>query len=231
MAQVTESIDVNVPIRTAYDQWTQFEGFPQFMGGVQQVTQLSDTRLHWKAEIAGRTKEWDAEITEQTPDQRVAWTSTSGARNAGVVSFQSLGADSCRVQLQMDVEPEGPLESAGASLGLLQRTVKDDLEKFKGFIESRGQETGAWRGQVSGGQPTSGTPGSASHSDAGTAYGGSPGSSGSSYGATDYPTSSGGSTGVGTGGTGTGYGSGSDTTGGSSTGTGFGKSDEDTRRD
>ncbi len=160
MAQVTESIDVNVPVHTAYNQWTQFESFPQFMDGVQQVTQISDTRLHWKADVAGRTKEWDAEITEQTPDQRIAWTSTSGARNAGVVTFQPLDSDSCRVQLQMDVEPDGPVESAGTSLGFLQRTVKDDLEKFKQFIESRGQATGAWRGQVQGGETTSSGSGS-----------------------------------------------------------------------
>ena len=155
MAQVTESIDVNVPVRTAYDQWTQFESFPEFMEGVEQVTQMSDTRLHWKAEINGRIKEWDAEVTEQTPDQRVAWTSTTGARNAGVVTFQSLGGDRSRVQLQMDVEPEGAVESAGTALGFFQRQVKGDLERFREFIERTGHETGAWRGRVEGGETTS----------------------------------------------------------------------------
>ncbi len=167
MAQVTESIDVNVPVHTAYNQWTQFESFPQFMDGVEQVQQLSDTRLHWKADVRGKTKEWDAEITEQTPDQRIAWTSTTGARNAGVVTFQSLGGDRTRVQLQMDVEPEGPVESAGVALGALQRQVKGDLDKFKGFIESRGQETGAWRGEVHGGETTSTASGSAGSSSSG----------------------------------------------------------------
>ncbi len=187
MTQVTSSIDVNVPVHTAYDQWTQFESFPQFMEGVEQVTQLSDTRLHWKADVAGRTKEWDAEITEQTPDQRIAWTSTSGARSAGVVTFQSLGADSSRIQLQMDVEPDGPVESAGTSLGFLQRQVKDDLQRFKSFIESRGQETGAWRGEVHGGETTSsgGTRASGSSADYGT--------TGSNYGGTGAGYGTGGS--------------------------------------
>ena len=148
MAKVEEYVEVNVPVQTAYNQWTQFEDFPQFMEGVEQVQQLDDTKLHWVAKIAGRRKEWDAEVTEQQPDERVAWTSTSGARNAGVVTFHRLGDNQTRVMLQMDVEPEGPIESAGAALGALQTQVKGDLERFKQFIESRGQETGAWRGEV-----------------------------------------------------------------------------------
>ena len=148
MAKVEEYVEVNVPVQTAYNQWTQFEDFPQFMDGVEQVQQLDDTKLHWVAEIAGRRKEWDAEITEQQPDERVAWTSTTGARNAGVVTFHRLGDTQTRVMLQMDVEPEGPIESAGAALGALQSQVKGDLQRFKEFIESRGQETGAWRGEV-----------------------------------------------------------------------------------
>ncbi len=148
MAEVTESIDVDVPVRSAYNQWTQFEQFPEFMDGVKQVDQLEDTRLHWVAEIAGRRKEWDAQITEQVPDERVAWTSTTGARNAGVVTFHRLDDARTRVTLQMDVEPEGPIESAGAALGALQSQVKGDLERFKKYLEERGQETGAWRGEV-----------------------------------------------------------------------------------
>ena len=148
MTRVEESIDVNVPVSTAYNQWTQFEEFPRFMEGVKSVTQRDDTHLTWHAEIAGRDKQWDAEITEQRPDERVAWRATSGPENAGVVTFHRISDDQTRVMLQMDVEPEGPIETAGANLGVLQSQVKGDLERFKQFIESRGQETGAWRGEV-----------------------------------------------------------------------------------
>ena len=148
MASVVESIDVNVPVRTAYDQWTQFEEFPKFMEGVKAVEQLDDTHLHWKAEIAGQQKDWDAEITEQHPDERVAWRSTSGAHNAGVVTFHRLDEGTTRVTLQLDAEPEGAVESVGTALGFLERRVKGDLERFKEFIERRGVETGAWRGEV-----------------------------------------------------------------------------------
>ncbi len=151
MAQVQESIDVAVPVRTAYNQWTQFEDLPNFMEGVKYVHQLSDTRLEWDAEIAGREKKWEAQITQQVPDQKVAWSSIEGARNAGVVTFHPIDTSRTRVMLQMDVEPDGPVESAGASLGFLQRQVKGDLERFKRFIESRGSETGAWRGEVDSG--------------------------------------------------------------------------------
>src|ERR687895_1016625 len=118
------------------------------MEGVKSVTQVDDQRLHWIAEVAGDEKEWDAEITEQKPDERVAWTSISGARNAGVVTFHRIDDNTTRVTLQMDVEPEGIVESAGEALGFLQRRVKGDLERFKDFSESRGQETGAWRGEI-----------------------------------------------------------------------------------
>jgi uncharacterized membrane protein len=148
MSTVEKTIDVNVPIRTAYDQWTQFEEFPRFMEGVKSVTQTDDTHLRWVAEVAGVDKEWDAEITEQHPDERVAWTSTSGARNAGVVTFHRLDDSTTRVLLNMDVDPEGLVESAGDALGFLDRRVQGDLERFKQFIESRGVETGAWRGEV-----------------------------------------------------------------------------------
>ncbi len=145
---VVESIDVRVPVRTAYDQWTQFEDFPRFMEGVKRVDQIDDTRLHWVAKVAGMEKEWDAKITEQTPDQRIAWTATSGAPNGGVVTFHRLDDSTTRVTVQMDIEPEGPIEKVGAAVGLPANQVKGDLERFKKFIESRGSETGAWRGEV-----------------------------------------------------------------------------------
>ncbi len=148
MGSVTKSIDVNVPVRTAYDQWTQFESFPRFMDGVQEVRQLDNTRLHWRAKIGGKEKEWDAKITEQTPDQRVAWTSTSGAENAGVVTFHRLGDETTRVTLQMDFDPQGFIESVGDAVGVPERRIEGDLKHFKEFIESRGAATGAWRGEV-----------------------------------------------------------------------------------
>lgn len=148
MSNVTKSVDVHVPIRTAYDQWTQFEDFPQFMEGVTSVTQVDDTHLHWVAKIGGVEKEWDAEISEQHPDERVAWHSTSGASNAGVVTFHRLDADTTRVTLQMDVDPDGPIENVGDWIGLLDRQVEGDMERFKSFIESRHAPTGAWRGIV-----------------------------------------------------------------------------------
>src|SRR5918992_3605132 len=146
---VTEySIEVNVPVRTAYNQWTQFEEFPHFMQGVESVTQLDNKTLRWKANVTGKTEEWTAEITEQTPDKRIAWTSTSGARNAGVVTFHRIDDDTTRVMLQLDVEPEGAVETVGAAVGVLEREVAGDLERFKKYIESTGAETGAWRGEV-----------------------------------------------------------------------------------
>ena len=148
MASVVESIDVNVPVNTAYNQWTQFEDFPHFMEGVKSVTQTDDTHLHWIAEVAGKEKEWDAEITEQHADERIAWNATSGAENAGVVTFHRVSDTSTRVTLQLDVDPEGMVENVGTALGFLERRVKGDLERFKEFIESRGTETGAWRGDV-----------------------------------------------------------------------------------
>lgn len=148
MNTVEKSVDVNVPLRTAYDQWTQFEDFPHFMEGVKSVKQVDDTHLRWVAEIGGRAKEWDAQISEQVPDQRVAWHSTSGARNAGVVTFHRIDDDQTRVTLQMEVEPDGAIESTGAALGMLDRRVESDLERYKEFVEERGAPTGAWRGSV-----------------------------------------------------------------------------------
>jgi uncharacterized membrane protein len=151
MSEIMESVEVNVPVRTAYDQWTQFETFPTFMEGVKQVRQLDDRTLEWVAEVAGREKRWKARITEQEPDRRIAWTATEGARNAGVVTFHRLADDKSRVTLQLDVEPDGALERAGDVVGVVKSRVKGDMERFKEFIESRGHETGAWRGEI--GQP------------------------------------------------------------------------------
>jgi uncharacterized membrane protein len=148
MAEVTESVDVQVPVSTAYNQWTQFEEFPQFMGGVEAVRQIDDTHLRWVAEIAGKREEWDAEITEQHPDERVAWKATGGKGNAGVVTFHRLDDDATRVTVQLDWQPEGVVENVGTALGFDDRQVRQDLERFKGLIESRGQESGAWRGDV-----------------------------------------------------------------------------------
>ncbi|MBB6099780.1 putative membrane protein [Deinobacterium chartae] len=149
MAHQEKVITVNVPVRTAYNQWTQFEEFPRFMEGVEMVQQLDDKRLHWRAEIAGKTEEWDAEITEQVPDHRVAWTSITGARNAGMVTFHPVDENTTQVTLHLEYEPEGAVEHIGDALGFVSRRVEGDLQRFKDFIESRGTETGAWRGQIS----------------------------------------------------------------------------------
>ena len=143
------SIDVDVPVRTAYNQWTQFESFPSFMNGVEKVVQTDETHTHWTIKIAGATREFDAEITEQTPDQRIAWKSTGGTGHAGVVTFHRLGDSTTRVMLQLDTEPEGIVEKAGEAVGVVGHQVKSDLHRFKDFIESQPGETGAWRGDVS----------------------------------------------------------------------------------
>ncbi len=148
MATVEASLDVNVPVQVAYNQWTQFEEFPQFMEGVESVTQLDDTHLRWVAEIGGEREEWEAEITEQTPDQRVAWRSTSGNQQGGSVDFHRIDDSTTRVSVTMDWEPEGAKQSLGAAVGADKRKVEGDLERFKEFVESRGTETGAWRGEV-----------------------------------------------------------------------------------
>jgi uncharacterized membrane protein len=151
MQTIEKSIEVNVPVSTAYNQWTQFEEFPQFMDGVESVTQRDDTHLRWVAEIAGKRHEWDAEITEQKPDERVAWRATDGKTNAGVVTFHRIDDGTTRIMLQMDWEPEGMTEKAGAAMGADSSRVEGDLERFKELIESRGTETGAWRGTVDAG--------------------------------------------------------------------------------
>jgi uncharacterized membrane protein len=151
MSRITDNIEVEVPIRVAYDQWTQFESFPQFMEGVDRVVQLDDKTLEWTASIAGKTKHWRAEILEQRPDQVISWRATEGAQNDGQVRFEPLGPDRTRVTLQLDVEPEGLIEKAGDALGIVERRVKGDLERYRDFVERRGQATGAWRGEIEGG--------------------------------------------------------------------------------
>jgi uncharacterized membrane protein len=148
MSTIEQSIDVAVPVRTAYNQWTQFEEFPRFMEGVEEVRQLDDTRLHWKTTVAGREKEFEAQITEQRPDERIAWRATQGVDQAGVVTFHRVDDDCTRIMLQLEAEPEGAVEKAGDALGVLKRRVKGDLERFKDMIEHRGTESGAWRGEV-----------------------------------------------------------------------------------
>jgi uncharacterized membrane protein len=148
MERVEKVVEVNCPVRTVYNQWTQFEEFPRFMAGVKEVQQLDDTHVHWHAEVWGKDKEWDAEITEQEPDQRISWRSVSGALNAGTVRFEPLGADRTRVRLVMSYEPEGAVENVGDAVGIFSARVQNTVEDFKKFIEARGQETGAWRGEV-----------------------------------------------------------------------------------
>jgi uncharacterized membrane protein len=148
MAEIKSAIEVKVPIRTAYNQWTQFAEFPQFMEGIEAVQQSDDRHLHWKATIAGKTEEWDAEITEQVPDQRIAWQSTTGASNAGTVSFHYLDPNTTSVTLKIAYEPDGAIEKIGSALGFPQLRVDGDLKRFKRFIETTGQETGAWRGEI-----------------------------------------------------------------------------------
>jgi uncharacterized membrane protein len=148
MSTIEQSIEVEAPLGTVYNQWTQFEEFPRFMKGVAQVTQLDDTHLRWVAEFGGSRHEWDAEITEQKADERVAWRNTDGKENAGVVTFHRLDDDTTRVMVQMDFVPEGIKEKLGDALGASDRRVKGDLERFKELIEARGGETGGWRGEV-----------------------------------------------------------------------------------
>jgi uncharacterized membrane protein len=153
MSTIEKTIEVDVPVRTVYDQWTQFESFPKFMEGVESIQQLDDKRLHWKAEIAGVQREWDAEIVDQTPDQRVTWRSTDGTTNSGTVSFAPAEAGT-RVTLHLEFEPEGIVEKAGDVLHVVDRRADGDLKRFKEFIESRGVETGEWRGQINPGDPS-----------------------------------------------------------------------------
>jgi uncharacterized membrane protein len=158
MATIEHSIDVQVPVRTAYNQWTQFEDFPRFMEGVKEVRQLDDTRLYWRANIGGVDKEWRARIVEQVPDRGIAWQSEGGTYNSGVVSFQLESPGETRITLRIDYDPDGVLENMGDAVDAVSRRVKGDLERFKEFIEARGRETGAWRGTVDAGTPRGARP-------------------------------------------------------------------------
>ena len=151
MSEVIESVDVAVPVRVAYDQWTQFEDFPRFMDDVDRVQQLDDTRLHWEATIDGVHQEWDSAITEQQPDERIAWRAT-GKGMAGIVTFQQLGQESTRIGVRMSWQPEGPAEKVGAALGIDASHVRRDLARFKDQIERRRVATGSWRGEVVAGE-------------------------------------------------------------------------------
>ncbi|HSJ61022.1 MAG TPA: SRPBCC family protein [Jiangellaceae bacterium] len=148
MATTEKSVDVNVPVRTAYNQWTQFEEFPQFMSDVESVEQLDATHLHWRVKIAGVEREFDAEITEQLPDQRIAWRSTSGVGHAGVVTFHKLEDAKTRVMFQLDMSPETFAEKVGDKVGIVSKAAERDMKNFKEFVEMRGTESGAWRGEV-----------------------------------------------------------------------------------
>ena len=150
MGRTEESIEVNVPVRMAYNQWTQFETFPEFMDGVKEVRQIDERHLHWRAEVGGKEMEWDAEITDQTPDRRIAWKSISGADNGGAVLFESLGIDRTKITVRMNYEPKGIVENLGSAVGFPGMTVSGDLDRFKRFIEARRGETGAWRGEIHG---------------------------------------------------------------------------------
>ena len=156
MPRFEDTIEVDVPVSTAYAQWTQFESFPEFMEGVESVVQNDAKTLTWTADVAGQRKEWTAEITDQTPDTRIAWRSTSGDQNDGAVLFQSLADNRTRVTLRIDADPKGPVETIGAALGILERAVEGDLKRFKEFIESREVPTGAWRGEIHGEEVRSG---------------------------------------------------------------------------
>ncbi len=147
-SSIIEAIEVNAPVRTVYNQFTQFEDFPQFMKSVKEIRQLDDKHLHWRANVAGEEKEWDAEITEQIPDNRIAWRSVTGVKNGGVVTFHKISDTVTRIALQMDYEPEGTLETLGDALGAVRMEARANLANFKELLEQRGGETGAWRGKV-----------------------------------------------------------------------------------
>jgi uncharacterized membrane protein len=150
MKIVEQSIIVNQSLSVVYDQWTQFEDFPQFMEGVKTVRQLDEKNLHWEADIGGKFETWDAEIFEQIPDKRIAWRSISGAQNSGVVNFDPISVRETKVTVSLSYEPQGAMENLGSALGVVNARVRGDLKRFKTFIEARGTPTGAWRGEIHG---------------------------------------------------------------------------------
>ncbi len=163
MASVQESIEVDVPVSTAYNQWTQFETFPHFMTGIESVEQIDETSLQFRTHVAGVRREYVAQITDQTPDRKIAWVSTDKPRNAGTVTFEALGDERARVSVELEWEPEGLVEKAGSAIGADSRQVTADLGRFKEFIESRGIETGEWRSSVERGEVDDDAPGDAGH--------------------------------------------------------------------
>ena len=152
METIKESTDVNVPVSTAYNQWTQFEQFPKFMDGVESVTQIHDTHMSWSANVGGARREWQAEIVEQVPDQKIAWWATSGNGPNGIVTFEPLGPESTLMTVEMSYEPDGLMKQLGAKAGVDSRQVAADLKRFKQLVETLGAETGAWRGEVHAGE-------------------------------------------------------------------------------
>jgi uncharacterized membrane protein len=152
METIKESIDVSVPVGTAYNQWTQFEQFPKFMEGVESVTQIDDTHLRWAANVGGARREWEAEIVEQVPDQKIAWRAASGNGPNGIVTFEPLGSDATLITVEMSYEPDGSMETLGAKVGIDSRQVAADLKRFEQLVETMGAETGAWRGEVHAGE-------------------------------------------------------------------------------
>jgi uncharacterized membrane protein len=148
MESIEKTIEVDAPINVVYNQWTQFEDFPKFMEGVEEVHQLDNKRLHWVADIGGKRKEWDAEIFEQVPDQRIAWRSMTGTRNSGMVNFIPLSDNRTQISLKLNYDPDGIMEKVGDMLGVVGRRVEGDLKRFKDFLQTRGAETGAWRGEI-----------------------------------------------------------------------------------
>ncbi len=151
MTHIDKTIQVDVPIRTAYDQWTQFEDFPRFAQGIEAVTQLDPCHLSWTAKIGGKEVEWTAEIVEQVPDQVIAWRSTSGAQNVGRLTFRPIGTTRAEVRLSLDYEPESFGEKVGDAFGVVTHAIATSLENYKAFVESRQTATGAWRGRIQNG--------------------------------------------------------------------------------
>jgi ribosome-associated toxin RatA of RatAB toxin-antitoxin module len=179
MERIQKEFEISVPVRAAYDQWTQFEEFPRFMDGVEEVVQTDNTHLHWRVSVAGKQKEWDAEITEQVPDRVIAWRSVSGTPNAGQVRFEPIGTDRTRVMFAMEYQPETVVEKAGDAVGVLSRKVDKTVEDFKEFIEQRGRETGGWRGEVHQGEAQDTTAERMAHSNESGSSSSMGGSSGS----------------------------------------------------
>lgn len=156
LTRIQKSIEVDVPISSVYAQWTQFEEFPEFMEGIDSVVQRDDQFLDWTASVGGQTRSWTAKIVDQTPNERIAWKAVEGAGNAGAVLFTEVAGDRTRVDLTIEAEPQGPVETAGTALGFLDRQIAGDLERFKTFIEERQRPTGAWNGEIHGSRITPG---------------------------------------------------------------------------